>query len=464
MDEALLRLKQLDISEIPKKFRADMASLARRLGEIKLAVRILQPNVYGVGRPEYEDLIEYASLIRRLGLTNQAMKLLDRAPEIPKTHLNRALCHIYYWNYQQAEEELGSFLKFKNLGAQEELVGRFNMIGCLVENQHYEKAYRQINALEDACKNHNSHLMINLHETKGQIYFKTGELDKAINLFESLKKQTGEKAAQSLFFIQKWLLLSQLKKGLISKDSQEIKSFFKNSRANNQWELIRDFTWQLAQITNDSELMNHVFFGTPYFYFREHMFREWGRESFPLVYGWRDGRSQKLENTTLDFYKLSHVPIAYGKSVHRLMMLIAADFYHPWSAVRIFDNLFPDELFDPNTSLKKVYRLIEQLGQVIKKSQLHLTLETTSSGYRLRPTPGCLFTMHREMIFSSREQFLSQMLLQEGLVERFRATDACSVIPLSQHQWYRAFRSMAEMGYIEAVSSSSNFYNLKKVS
>ncbi len=464
IEEARQRLTKLDASKIPKKDRAQMASLARRSGELKLAIKILQPNVFGAGRPEYDDLIEYASSVRKLGLINQALILLERAPEYPKTHLNRAFCHIHYWNYKKAQSELEKFLNHEELATKDKLVGNINLVVCLVENQEYDRALKLLVELEEECEKNSPHLLLNLKETRGQIFYKTGKLDEATSLLEELKKQTGQQVAQTSFFIEKWLLLAKLKQGKITPESLEVKAFFKNSRDNGMWEVIRDFTWQLALITENHEQMNHVFFGTPFPHFREHMLKQWGKATFPIIFDWKDGRPWQGESQTFDFYKMKDVPVSYGKSIHRLLMLLSADFYQPWSVVRIFNSLFPEELFDPNTSIKKVYRLVEQLGQLIKKEKMHLTLETTSGGYRLRPTPGCVFKMHREMIFSSREQFLAHLLYQNGLSHRFRAKDAFGIIPLSQHQWYRAFKNLEDQGFIEPVSESSTFYNLKKVS
>ena len=119
MEEARVRLGKLDHGKIPSKDRAAFAALARRSGELKLALKILQPNIFGVGSPAYADVIEYASSVRRLGLINQALILLERAPDLPETHLNRAFCYIHYWDYKKAQVELQAFLSNQGLSSKQ---------------------------------------------------------------------------------------------------------------------------------------------------------------------------------------------------------------------------------------------------------------------------------------------------------------------------------------------------------
>ena len=464
MEGAKKRLDKIDHSTLPEKDRAPFASLARRSGNYKLALKILQPNIYGVGTPKYDDLIEYASSVRRLGLINQALILLERAPDLPKTHLNRAFCYIHYWDYEKAQVELIAFLKSPELSKKQQLVGKVNLLTCLVENKEYVRALNFLDDFEAECAEESPHLLLNCEETRGQILFKMGKYEEALKVLEAVKVQTHEEQGQASLFIEKWLILTKIALGILLPISPEVLEFKKQVRREGFWEVMRDFNWQQARLTNNTTLMRHVFFGTPYNCFREHILNDANPLVFEESFNWMDSRSSEETTEIFNFFEVSKIPMAYGKSVHRLLMLLASDFYQPWSVVRIFNHLFPEELFDPTTSLKKVYRLIEQLQKIINKENIKLSLESTSNGYRLRPKPGCVFLINKNMIFKDRESLLAEALRFYGVTENFKVADAKKVIPLSQHQWYRAFKSMEDLGLMEQSQESQSHFSLKKVS
>ena len=129
--------------------------------------------------------------------------------------------------------------------------------------------------------------------------------------------------------------------------------------------------------------------------------------------------------------------------------------------LRIFNSLFPEEIFDPVSSHKKVYRSLEQLKENLDKNELPLELHSTSKGYRLRVKEKGACIVHPRMVFAHREEFLSHILSFHGLNQRFRVKEAREVIPLSTHQWYRAFKSMQERGVLEQSPESQSFYQLK---
>ncbi len=461
IDQAKYLLARLEVKSLPEKSRGKFASLARRSGMWKLALRILQANVFGVGAPDPDDLIEYASSLRRLGLINQALILLNRTPESAKKHLNKAFCYVHLWDYPAAQVELEYYLKHENLNLKDQLVGKVNLLACYIENQEFDRALQFLNQFEDECAVHSPHLLLNCQETRGQILIKTGQADEAIRVLEEAQRKTKQQQHHTSLFIEKWLLIAYFMKGRLKSDAPEVVRFKQSVRNAGFWEVLRDFDWQLAKIFNDQNLMRSIYFGTPFQGFRKIMVAEVGADLFKNSFLQSHGRIGEKTAEPFDAFAFDHVPLAYGKAVHRLLMLLLSDQYSPFSVVRIFNSLFSDELFDPATGPKKVYRSLEQLKEAIIEHKLPLSLQSTSKGYRLRATENSSLWVHEKMVFTSREEFLSHILYLSGLRQNFRVKEARQVIPLSTHQWYRAFKSMQEQGVLEPSSDSENFYSLK---
>ncbi len=461
IDQAKYLLVRLEVKSLPEKSRGKFAGLARRSGMWKLALRILQPNVFGVGAPDPDDISEYASSLRRLGLINQSLILLNRTPESPKKHLNKSFCFIHLWNYPAAQKELELYLAYPDLSLKEQLVGKVNLLACYIENQEFDRATHFLNEFEDECAVHSPHLLLNCQETRGQILIKTGQAEQAIRVLEEARTKTRRQQHHTSLFIDKWLLIARFLTGDVGPQSPEVLQFKQSVRTAGFWEVLRDFDWQLAKIFQDQNLMRYIYFGTPFDGFRKIMIAEVGKQVFQNSYLQINGEFEQPHSKAFDPFAFNQIPMAYGKAVHRLLMLLLSDLYSPFSVVRIFNSLFPNELFDPSTAPKKVYRSLEQLKEGVEENSLPMELISTSKGYRLRVGKNQALWIHDQMLFKNREEFLSHILFLNGVRDNFRVKEARQVIPLSTHQWYRAFKSMQDEGVLQVSPESQSFYSLK---
>ncbi|MCB0377264.1 MAG: hypothetical protein KDD33_02110 [Bdellovibrionales bacterium] len=442
-------LKAMDIKSIPKKMRADFAALARRAGSYRLALRILNSNVYGADEASAEDTIEYASSLRRLGLINQALNLLKRVEHYPTSFLHQAFCHMHLWDYKSSQDCFIEFLSRDETKPYDQLIAKVNLISCFVENSEYQKAELLLQKVKMECIETSPHLLLNCLETEGQMLIRQGKMSQAIEVLQNAYDACHGEDVETTLFIEKWLLVAKCASGHIEEIDPRIGEFKKRIRSFGHWETLRDFEWQIAKIFNNRSLLNYVYFGTPFASFRSYILNHLGVERLPGSFIWMDGRSQDSIDINIDLHKVEDVPLPFGMGVHRLWMLLASDFYRPWSIGRIFNSLFPDELYDPSTSPKKVYRLIEKLQEAIEKNDIKIEMRTTPHGYRLRPKPGCIFYVHETMEFASQEHFLLYLLKKNGFSNQISVKELQEVIPLSQHQWYRALKKMEEADLIK---------------
>ncbi|MCJ8275821.1 MAG: hypothetical protein HRT44_11215, partial [Bdellovibrionales bacterium] len=254
MSKAREELYQVKVDDVPAKFRAKFAQLARRVGDSKLSLRLLHPNVYGAFKPSNEDLIEYSSTLRKLGLINQALTLLTRVQNSPEVHIHKAFCYISRWDSLAAEKELEAYLNSPDKLEKKILVAKVNLVTCYIDTNRLDDAERLIDEIKPEVKEVSDHLFLNLKELQGQFYIRKGLYSEAIKVLREANRVSGAETGRTSLYIQKWLLVARCLNKELSSDSDEIKSFRKTIRENFHWETLRDFDWQMAKIDNDKGL------------------------------------------------------------------------------------------------------------------------------------------------------------------------------------------------------------------
>ena len=387
------------------------------------------------------------------GLNNQALDLCSRLPECSERNFYQALCWMKLWNYQEAKNELLLYLNFPKLTPRERITGMINLTACHLTLSENEQARQLIVQIDKLCSDQWVHLQLNLLELKGQLLIADKSYKKAIELLRSAQEMSQNEKSETNLYIRKWQLYALLLSKEINVKDPSVSEFKKECREQYHWENLRDFDKKIARFASDEELLSYVYFGTPYDSFRQSIggtslkFYDWGIKG----------------GDSIDLYRKENLPVGFASQQHLLMMILVSDFYTPWSIERIFDHLYPGELFDPLFSSKKVYRLIENVQKTLKESLIPLELSSTSKGYRLRARKGHSIRIHPRMIFSNSENFIFYIIKSHGFAESFSSTELDSILPLSRHQWYRHLKKLEEQGLIASHKKGrSTQYNIKK--
>ncbi len=451
-------LKEINFAKIPERDLAGVASVARRVGLLKDSLKILQNQIYGTGHASPLEIIEYASGLRKLGLINQALTLLSRVKEHEQASLHTAFCHINRWDYKSAQNELIQYLDNQKLDAKKRWLGELNLANCFVENNEFGQANDILSRLQRETKTGYWHVYLNSLETRGQLCIKEGNAGLALEILKRALEYASGQEGTTRLFIQKWYLVALCLAGKIKPESEEVESLRIEIRKQKHWESLRDFDWHLGRIFGESHLLKGVYFGTPFPSFRQVMLRDLNETSFGNSFEFQGGARSPEKKWDPFNYKALDLPAGLGQ--HRLIMLMASDAYRPWTIGRIFNDFFSDELFDPVSSPKRVYRLVEKAINHLKGKDLGVQIHSTQSGYRIRPDSKAAMIVYENMQFAAQEHFLLQLLKHNNIGPNFRPREVMDQIPLSSHKWYRALQRMEELGLLEKTSDQNLCYKI----
>lgn len=453
LQEAVGILKSLDLKSIPAKMRADYSQLARRAHMYKEAIKILQDNVVGVGQPNPKDIIEYASSLRKLGMIQQCQNLLQRVPSHKDKFLYQAFCHVHNWDYSNAYLDFSIYLSQEGLSERERIVALLNLASCCIYTKDLEQAESILFQIEDICREKYFQFYLNCLEMKGQLAIAHGRLMEASSILAYAQDLSKKETGTTSLFIEKWKLIAELPLNTSEWALAKINEFKKNVRLQGHWETLRDFDYHVAVFQKNHQAIDQVYFGTPFPSYKKRI-----KDSFQGLIGSKYLWQGKIENAArvyqLDPMDVSSELVPFGLVQHRLLLVLLSDVYRPWSLQRIFDNLFPDEMYDVNSSPKRIYGLIKKLQDSLQFLDLPFELLSTIHGYRFRHKTDSAIVVYDQMQFTSPQQILSYALEHKYKIKEFTPQSLAKALSVSSHKAYRWIHDMEESHLVQRDPNS----------
>jgi tetratricopeptide (TPR) repeat protein len=444
IESALAILEESSPEDIPSGLKPKFADIARRLNRPILGLKILWPEIMQKGQHSSDFVYELVSTLRRLGLGNQTRLWLERIPQSPRSLLERAFFHIQQWEYKEAGEILESLLGSKAaLGDLNPSILQVNLMACHLFNNEPAKALKVQEDLQPGLLQSHRHLYINSLELKGQALFSLRKFESSEKVLEEAKQLVNSNSDITSLLIQKWTLILKYATGKIGLDDPEFNQIRQMARRVENWETIRDLDYQLSLLGNNRELMIKVLFGTPYVSYKARILDILTSEPIPTNYIWHDVRFPVAE-TKFDPLRFFHSDIKFGQAEHRLICLLLSDQYRPYSVIRLFDLLFPDELYNPYTSNGRIHNLIGSTRDSLRRLNLPLDIHSTKSGYRMRPSQDVSFVISHKMIFQDQMDLVLNALRSMFLTQPFSRVDAEEKLPFTRNQWKRILKDLVD--------------------
>lgn len=446
-NDALKLLEGVSQVKIPDSQRALFAALARRLARPKMALKILHPNVLDLRHAKAEDIVEYATNLRRLGLIHQCRRVLGSSASTPLKNLHLAFCSIHHWDYPAAQQELQEYLKQKP-DVKMRLLAEVNLAAAHIYNGNLEMAEELLRRISPDCERIYPHLYLNCLELNGQLLMIQKRLNEARKSLDKATSLVGEQEGFTTNQIEKWDWILRVHEGSIDPAGSEVSLFRQRVRRAGDWETLRHFDWQLAKASGNLHQIQSAYFCTPYEKFKA-LFVEPMPRFMTRVDPRFDGEPFYINSITGE-----GLDLPFGLTEHRLLVLMLSDKYQPWTVQRIFDFLYSDENFDPFTSPRKIYQLVDRLAKNVS-SNPGLELSHSRIGYRLRPLDAGHCHVFEKMIFKTSEELLLSVLRLAFGEKTFKVEDLKVVVPsLSVSKSYRALQELHDQGSIKSVGSS----------
>lgn len=382
-------LKVIPQNSLPRVSWVQFANLGRRVGAPLFSLRLLQPLVRQeknrLNPATSEELTVYASVLARVGITNEAKEILEKVkgPKNPDAFLYLAHLEIYGWNYKAAAVLLKKYIRLSKVQGYKKLIAEMNLLSAYVAEEDFIEAERLFQKLEvELAANSHGLLLGNAYELAAQAAFAKRNFNQARFYLEKSKNLLQTSQGVYLLYAEKWSSLVDLyekKSQGILKDSdllalQNVKAHAVQSK---DWETLRDCDLYSSLLSEDKNELNFVMIGTPYASYRQRAMR---------LYSSRVGYSQRVvleagQSEALLFdLQLGFCPerpaLSLVKEPKLLTCLrtLASDFYRPISIGQMYSAIYPGEYFNPYSSPQQVRNLIQRLRQWARDHEVDLTI------------------------------------------------------------------------------------------
>jgi tetratricopeptide (TPR) repeat protein len=428
--EIIEALVEKDIS--PKEI-LDVCRLARRailpFVALKLLHPIVRPGKKILRAATPEDIAEYAASLQRVGSIAEAEQLLESvSPEtVPSAYLFRAFCRMKEWDYSAALPLLRSYVRCP-LSEYELLTGKTNLVSVLIFEGHLNEAK---SLLAQVLEQGQGLLHGIALQYRGNIEFQRKNYDQAISLFEVACQSLGQFGGLEHFFAQKWKAIAQM---YLTNDVSAIQEVKKKAQEVKHWESFRDLDFHQALVEQNSELLAHVYFGTPHLHYKKHVLRSapWftPKDSYFLEIGPAAKSRETVEIGSEERTKKGEF-LKRGQSVHRLYHTLLSDFYRPFSLVTLFEKIFDDEAYRPSSSEARVHQAIKRLRAWFKKNDIALTINLEGGDYRLEATAAVQIPISSKL--EVRSSFYARLeVVKDSLPNEFTLKQAAELLGLSR--------------------------------
>ncbi len=444
--EAKNLLENMNPNDLSQKSVARYANLARRAGAIELSLRILKPYVRGLkSREEHgsdEQKAEYAASLTLVGAVDEALELLGKVnlTTCPKATLYLVFAMFKKWQYREAIPLLLKVANSSQLDEYQKLTVRMNLAACNVVCENFSEAENDLLGVEEQTqKNGWSLLKDQLNELRLQIKLGKQDYSRANDFIHQMMPT--ELNERHKFLIKKRLFFLKCLAENKKIQREEFSEFRRMAYDFSDWDSLRDSDFYEGTIFKDINLLKKVYFGSPF-----RRYREWVQTTASLhnmeigdsAY-WSypfDDKSRKytlcLADGTISNHSYQFVP---GQILHRVLCLLAEDFYRPCPTGELFRLLFPEEYFDFESSPNRVHGILFRLREVVEQEGFGVSLLEKTRGFKLML--GNNFAIHidhgfNSQAFRNRDLYLLSVLYQKIKQDSFETAEACSILDLKR--------------------------------
>jgi hypothetical protein len=448
-------LRQVAGRKIPREKVREVANLARRANLLGLALRLLNPVVRPTGKAlrvaTDAEKAEYAASLTYVGASEEALTILRgiNPRTVPDALLFQAFALFSQWDYAGAIPLLNAYLQTPGLGAYALLVGKLNLLAALVdERRHVEAENVSKEILQETEGKGFDFVRGSAWELAAQHYLFQRQWEKTEECLRQAEAILQESESLERFYVTKWTaILHFLRSGASPIALRRLEQVQEQARRLQHWETVRDCDRVIATSCQDSSLLTHVYFGTPYASLRRHLLDEYGQTvALPSSYVWQlDAR--RAADVTLDAFLgegPKHRRLKSGQLLHRLLKTLTSDFYRPVRVASAHFQLYPDDYFNPVSSPARVHEAVRRLRHWFQNERMPLTIDELGGFYRLRALGPCAVRVQREVV---EPPWVARLRAQWG-EKSFSAPDAEKTLRMTGRSVRRLLKEGLERGFL----------------
>jgi hypothetical protein len=219
------------------------------------------------------------------------------------------------------------------------------------------------------------------------------------------------------------------------------------SYRNQEWELLRECDLHEALLLKKSDLLTHVLVGSPYLHYRNKILKKvssWYRVAG--TYDRSPAHFEKSLHLSTGADDQGRIILKPGQKLHRLISFLAADFYKPAPIPEIFNQVFPEERFNIETSPHRLRELTRRLRNQGEKSGYRFRLDAREGCYVLNLQEGNCRMIYDLAPAPSAD--FSESLAQIFGNNYFSSKDVSAKLKIPHTTVYRNLKVLVEKGEI----------------
>ncbi len=395
--EAMRRLCEIKMRQIPDDERLRFAQIARKLGLPLMALHGLYPLMHPGRRKKREptpwECAEYAGSLVLLGEAREALEIarsLD-AENFPEVSLLTAFAQFTYWQYAEAIPNLEKYLTNASLTPFQKLMGQVNLAAAFV----YERRPDSLSLLQQvqASADQQGYVMLSatLLTMQSEAFLSDRNFTSARDVLKQAKTLLVPSQLMENLLIDKWIALTDL---YVNPNRSSVRHGIidvrKRATQLRHWETLRSCDYHEAIARKDGELLPRTYFGSPFPSFRKRLVEEFGAVIDKTApYEWVLGSDPA--GPVVDFSDVK------GSLPQRACRILQTDFYCPMRLAPFYFHLRPERTFDPIAAPKAVHDVILRMKQWFRKQDLPLDVEEKSRCYRLIPKESCVLRVRLDV-------------------------------------------------------------------
>lgn len=456
-------LRSSDLNRVPRAHRSKLANIARRADLPNLAVSLLNPLVRPSTRKKGDaatdvEKAEYAAALTSIGAADEAIEVLGEfdSSQTPAALLYHAFALFGSWDYAAAIPLLESYVQSSSLSEYERLVGRVNLAAALVHTKCLDRAEPMLIELKAFAQKQGHRLLLgNVLEIWAQAAIHAKDWKLAERLLAESRATLASSESLGEFFVKKWeVILSALRSDSLASCQKAFDRLRQEALQWQHWETLRDLDFFTASISRDAHAALHVYAGTPFAAFRSRLLLEIPFSlDIPSSYLWRLGAKARpthqislIDGRNGDGEQILEV----GQVMHRLLRLLASDFYRPMRVPTLFSRLFPGEHYHPIHSSMRVHQAMKRLRTWMDRSGLPIAIEEFNGFYSLKGQR-VEIVVPTDSGKETPERLVAQQLKARFPDDEFGVQDVRQALGTTERTAQRILRELLSQGLVVKV-------------
>ena len=342
------------------------------------------------------------------------------------------------------------------------------MAASYVAENQYLHARNLLNELIPELRRLKHSLLLgNALELMGQMELKEGRFTQSREMLLAAKEILKGTSPRYQIYVEKWLTILSLfeiklqKKNLEANDRVKIKNIKDEAWLAKDWETVRDCELYEAILFDDTEMLQKVFFGTPYPSFLKRVRRL--KQDFKQEPQWVLKFGAKDPSLVLDLNHQKAPPLAW-----KLFSILLTDFYRPLPLGELYQFLYPGEYFNPYSSEQKISFLVQELRKCFHNENIPIEIVVQNREYRLKFVGELALQLspknnHKSELPKSLPKSLIE--IEKNLVGRaFTSSEVSKLLSLSQRQARRILAEAIKNKTVKKDSKNPKLMWIKKAS